>query len=76
MLITFIDDLVSFDGHSAESVPLGGPEKNLISLAVALTKRGHTVRVFNRCVGLLVADGVGWRPIEECDAAHSDWLSA
>ena len=36
MLITFIDDLVSFDGHSADSVPLGGPEKNLISLAVAL----------------------------------------
>jgi len=76
MLITFIDDLVSFDGHSAESVPLGGPEKNLISLAVALTRRGHTVRVFNRCKKSVVANGVGWQPIEECDAAFSDWLIA
>ena len=76
MLITFIDDLVSFDGHSADSVPLGGPEKNLISLAVALAKRGHTVRVFNRCKKSVVANGVGWQPIEECDAAYSDWLIA
>ena len=76
MLITFIDDLVPFDGHSAELIPLGGPEKNLIALAVALAKRGHTVRVFNRCNRSVVADGVGWRPIEECDAAYSDWLIA
>ena len=74
MLITFIDDSVQFDGHSSDSVPLGGPEKNLISLAVALAKRGHTVRVFNRCKKSVVANGVGWQPIEKCDAAYSDWL--
>lgn len=76
MLVTFIDDSIPFDGQSADVVPLGGPEKSLIALAVALARRGHTVRVFNRCEGLLVADGVGWRPIKECDAAHSDWLIA
>ena len=76
MLITFIDDLVPFDGRSAELVPLGGPEKGLIALAVGLARRGHTVRVFNRCDRSVVADGVGWRPIKECDAAYSDWLIA
>ena len=76
MLITFVDDLVPFDGCSAELVPLGGPEKGLIALAVGLARRGHTVRVFNRCDRSVVADGVSWRPIKECDAAYSDWLIA
>ena len=74
MLVTILDNSVPFDGRSADAVPLGGPEKGVIALAVSLAKRGHTVRVFNRCEQPSVVDSVSWRPITECDAAHSDWL--
>ena len=74
MLVTILDNSVPFDGRSADAVPLGGPEKGVIALAVSLAKRGHTVRVFNRCEQPSVVDSVSWRPIAECDAAHSDWL--
>ena len=75
MLVTILDNSVPFDGRSADAVPLGGPEKGVIALAVSLAKRGHTVRVFNRCEQPSVVDSVSWRPITECDAAHSDCLS-
>jgi hypothetical protein len=74
MLITFLDDSVAFDGNSGAKHALGGSEKGLVALAVALCRRGHTVRVFNRCTSACVVDGVSWQPIETCEAAHSDWL--
>jgi len=76
MLITFLDDSVSFDGNSGAERALGGAEKGLVALATALCRRGHTVRVFNRCTSASVVDGVSWQPIETCEAAHSDWLIA
>lgn len=74
MLITFIDNTIPFDGHSPNAQPLGGPQKSIARLALALAKRGHTVRVFNRCEFPLVADGVSWQPLADCRAAHTDWL--
>ena len=76
MLITFLDDSVCFDGNSGIERALGGSEKGLVALATALCRRGHTVRVFNRCTSASVVDGVSWQPIETCEAAYSDWLIA
>lgn len=76
MLITFLDDSVPFDGNSGVERALGGSEKGLVALATALCRRGHTVRVFNRCTSASVVDGVSWQPIETCEAAYSDWLIA
>ena len=76
MLITFLDDSVPFDGGSGVEDALGGPEKALVGLSAALCKRGHTVRVFNRCMSATVVDGVSWQPIGTCEAAYSDWLIA
>ncbi|MDP6518022.1 MAG: glycosyltransferase, partial [Alphaproteobacteria bacterium] len=76
MLITFLDDSIPFDGHSPVGQPLGGAEKAVAGLAGALARRGHTVRVFNRCDLPIVVDGVSWQPLDSCQAAHSDWLIA
>ena len=57
MLITFLDDSIPFDGHSPVGQPLGGAEKAVVGLAVALAGRGHTVRVFNRCDLPVVVEG-------------------
>tara|TARA_Y100000588_G_scaffold166458_1_gene180394 strand:+ start:54 stop:1085 length:1032 start_codon:yes stop_codon:yes gene_type:complete len=76
MLITFLDDSVVFDGRSPAIRAMGGSEKTLVAIAAALSRRGHTVRVFNRCRSAVVIDGVSWQPIETCEAAHSDWLIA
>ena len=45
MLITFLDDSVSFDGNSGIERALGGPEKALVALAKAL------------CVGVVILFG-------------------
>lgn len=76
MLITILDDSVPFDGDSPTTQPLGGPEKAVVGLAAALARRGHVVRVFNRCARAVVVDGVSWQPLDDCKAAHSDWLIA
>lgn len=74
MLVTFIDDSVPFDGHSPTNHPLGGAEKSVVGLANVFAQRGHTVRVYNRCDFPVVADGVSWQPIDECQASQTDWL--
>ena len=74
MLVTFIDDQVPYDGHSPNSHPLGGAEKSVVGLAAVLARRGHTVRVYNRCEFPVVVDGVSWQPLDECEAAQTDWL--
>lgn len=74
MLVTFIDDTVPFDGHSPNSHPLGGAQKSVVGLASMFAQRGHTVRVYNRCEFPVVADGVSWQPIDECEASQTDWL--
>lgn len=76
MLVTFLDDTIPFDGATPDERPLGGGEKAVVGLAAALAARGHMVRAFTRCAEPSVADGVSWRPIESCDAAHSDLVVA
>ena len=76
MLITFLDDSVPFDGSTQDQKPLGGGEKAVAGLAEALAARGHMVRVFNRCAAPAVVDGVSWRRLDDCDAAHSDLVVA
>ena len=76
MLITFLDDSVPFDGQSPSKRAIGGGEKALVALSTALSRRGHTVRVFNRCLSGVVVEGVSWQPIETCKATYSDWLIA
>ena len=76
MLITFLDDSVPFDGRSPAKQATGGAEKALVALSTALSRRGHTVRVFNRCLSGVVVEGVSWQQIETCEVAYSDWLIA
>jgi len=76
MLITFLDDSIPFDGRSPAKQAIGGAEKALVALSTALSRRGHTVRVFNRCLSGVVVEGVSWQPLETCEAAYSDWLIA
>jgi len=64
MNIIFVDDSVPFDGFSPNSQPLGPAEKAFAHLPVALAKRGHAVRVFNRCAFPVIVHGAGWHPLE------------
>lgn len=80
--IIMTDDGIEFDGLSLERGPLGGAETAFLSLAVALARRGHRVRVFNRCAGAMTREGVEWSPLkagtpDSCDlyiANRSDKL--
>lgn len=54
------DDGIAFDGNSLARGPLGGAETAFVSLAEALARRGHRVRVCNRCDAPTVHDGVDW----------------
>lgn len=72
MDILLVDDSITFDGYTPSSQPLGGVEKAFASLPAALRRRGHEVRVINRCGFPITAEGVPWqkwddpRP-EACD---------
>ncbi|MBK17233.1 MAG: hypothetical protein CMM52_00130 [Rhodospirillaceae bacterium] len=63
--IVMADDGISFDGASLERGPLGGAETAFLSLAVALAKRGHNVRVFNKCETTMEKNGVKWTPLSD-----------
>jgi len=76
MLVTLLDDSIAFDGNTPTKQPLGGAEKAVIGMAAALARRGHVVRVFNRCELAAVIDGVSWQPLDECHATQSAWLIA
>jgi len=76
MLVTLLDDSIAFDGNSPTKQPLGGAEKAVVGMAAALARRGHVVRVFNRCDLPTAVAGVSWQPLDECQAAHSDWIIA
>ena len=72
MDILLVDDSIPFDGYSPSSQPLGGVEKAFARLPAALLRRGHKVRVINRCAFPVVAEGVPWQswdspPPETCD---------
>ncbi len=76
MRLTFVDESIAFDGYSASSQPLGGPEKALAQLAPALAMRGHAVEVFNRCDFPVTVEGSKWWPLDGDRPAPSDVLIA
>ena len=57
-----MDDSRPFDGETAATRPLGGPEKAVAGLAAALAGRGHGVTVINRCDYQRSLAGVDWLP--------------
>jgi glycosyltransferase involved in cell wall biosynthesis len=61
--VVMADDSIAFDGAMAENGPLGGAETAFVALAEALSIRGHTVEVRNRCEAALTYKGVQWLPL-------------
>ena len=61
MNVLLVDDSVAFDGYTPSSQPLGGVEKAFASLPAALRRRGHDLRVINRCGFAVTAEGVPWQ---------------
>lgn len=76
MDILLVDDSIPFDGYTPSAQPLGGVEKAFASLPAALLRRGHEVRVINRCAFPIAADGVRWQPWESERPATCDVLIA
>jgi hypothetical protein len=64
MDIILVDDSIPFDGDTPASQPLGGAEKAFAHLPAALQRRGHQVRVINRCALPITTGGVQWQPWE------------
>jgi hypothetical protein len=76
MDIILVDDSIPFDGDTPSSRPLGGAEKAFVSLPAALQRRGHQVRVINRCALPITTGGVQWQPWESERPAVCDVLIA
>lgn len=76
MHITLVDDSIPFDGYSASSRPLGGAEKAFAALPGALSRRGHTVAVFNRCRWSMFIEGAQWETFDGKKPLHTDVLVA
>ncbi len=65
MKILFVDDSFAFDGYTPRNDAMGGVQKGLVYLAEALARRGHDVRVRNRCRHSLAFRGVRWQNLDE-----------
>ena len=76
MDILLVDDWIPFDGYTPSSQPLGGVEKAFASLPGALRRRGHEVRVINRCRFPITAEGVQWQTWDDPRPASCDVLIA
>jgi glycosyltransferase involved in cell wall biosynthesis len=63
--VVMADDGIAFDGHMAETAPLGGAETAFVALAEAFAARGHRVEVRNHCAAPLIHKGVRWSPFSE-----------
>ena len=74
MLITFIDDSISFTGDTPDKKAIGSSEKCVARFAGALAKRGYTVRVFNKIQNSIVENGIAWFPISKIKTINSDIL--
>ena len=61
--IVLADDGIEFDGRSIDERPLGGVESSVVFLAEELARRGHDMRVCNKCARALEHKGVRWSPI-------------
>ena len=76
MDILLVDDSIPFDGYTPSSKPLGGVEKAFARLPVALKRRGHQVRVINRCANPIEAEDVPWQPWDSTPPDRCDVLIA
>ncbi|MCZ6774078.1 MAG: glycosyltransferase [Proteobacteria bacterium] len=76
MDILLVDDSIAFDGYTPSSQPLGGIEKAFASLPAALRRRGHDVRVINRCGFPITAEGVPWQTWKDSRPSACDVLIA
>lgn len=65
MNIIFVDESFPFDGHSPDQRALGSAEKAFAALPGAMAKRGHAVRVYNRCDFPVLVEGAGWHPLDD-----------
>lgn len=74
MLVTIADRSLPFDGGTRADTPQGPSEKAVAELAEAFARRGHAVRVFNRCPVRTAVNGVSWTPLDEAAAARTDLL--
>ena len=63
--IVLADDGIAFDGATPERNPLGGAESAVVELVGALARRGHRVRVCNRCQSPMEHAGVVWTPLAD-----------
>jgi glycosyltransferase involved in cell wall biosynthesis len=64
MRLVFLDNNLQYDGSILERQPLGGSETAFVHMARELAKRGHEVRVYNRCPLPKSHDGVDYRGFE------------
>lgn len=60
MLVTLVDDSISFNGMTPAYQALGGAEKAFASLPAALARQGHVVRAVNRSPNSLSFENVSW----------------
>jgi hypothetical protein len=60
MLVTLVDDSISFNGSTPAYQALGGAEKAFASLPGALARRGHVVRAINRAPHSIGIENVSW----------------
>jgi len=76
MHITLVDDSIPFDGFSPATRALGGAEKAFASLAGALVRQGHQVRVYNRARFPLMIEGAHWETLDVGFPSQTDALIA
>ncbi len=70
--IVLVDDGIEFDDLTARERPLGGVESSVVFLVEELARRGHQVRVCNRCPRPGLRNGVEWIPIHGPNAPFAN----
>jgi glycosyltransferase involved in cell wall biosynthesis len=65
MRLVFLDNNLQYDGSTLLKQPLGGSETALIRMAAEMARRGHEVRVYNRCAAPGTHDGVEYRRFDD-----------
>ncbi len=70
--IVLADDGIEFDAETAREKPLGGAESSVVFLVEELARRGHQVRVRNRCPRPGIVRGVEWAPIDLSDEPYGN----
>jgi glycosyltransferase involved in cell wall biosynthesis len=72
MRYVFVDDsAMAYDGYTPLRRPLGGVEKAVGGLALALSERGNDVKVINRVTYAHMSEGAYWTPFGDYMAPKS-----